>query len=284
MIEAKIIKDSISEDNIRITTFQLKYPRFIHSEVNTHRAFSRNASSSRAIPIMKMIKQIWHEPAMPVYWGSNKPGMQAGKELVDFQLFFAQSVWKLAGKVACGMAYLLNRVGLHKQISNRILEPWQHIHVVLTSTDFENFFNLRDHEAAQPEIRELAVDMRRALENSVPSLLQEGEYHLPYVEYSEQLTLEDALKCSAARCARVSYMKHDGQKPSLADDLELYNQLVTRPYTDKRGFYYDENSPIHASPCEHQATPVIQKNYRSGNFRGWLQNRQVVEKQNARRD
>ena len=80
-MEVKVIADSISESGKRITTFQLKYPRFIHSEVMTHRVFSRNASSSRAIPVKKMIEQVRNNPAMPIHWGANQSGMQAKNEL-----------------------------------------------------------------------------------------------------------------------------------------------------------------------------------------------------------
>jgi thymidylate synthase ThyX len=87
MISAKIIADSISESEYgdRITTFELEYPRFIHGELMTHRLFSRNAASSRAIPINKMMDQVLTAPAMPVEWGLNKSGMQA-EEMLKGQL------------------------------------------------------------------------------------------------------------------------------------------------------------------------------------------------------
>ena len=159
-IEVKVIADSINSGGERITTMQLKYPRFIHSEFLTHRSFSRNASSSRAIPVSKMLRAVWHEPATPVYWGSNKPGMQAGAELPPFRRLASKVLWKGSGRVMCGVVWILSKLGLHKQVANRLLEPWQHIHVVVTSTEWQNFFDLRCHPDAQPEFQELAKQMR----------------------------------------------------------------------------------------------------------------------------
>ena len=134
MIEVKMIADSVSEFGVRICTLQLKYPRFIHSEFMTHRVFSRSASSSRAIPINKIISQVWNDPAMPVHWGANVSGMQAKKELKGWRLSLAKNIWVTASKFACIFAYLFSKIGLHKQIGNRILEPWQFINVIVTST------------------------------------------------------------------------------------------------------------------------------------------------------
>ena len=155
MITAKMIEDSISEDGVRISTLQLRYHRYVHAEFMTHRVFSRSASSSRAIPIKKIIHQVWNEPAMPVHWGANISGMQAKNELSGWRLLLARNVWLTASKFACIFAYMLYYVGLHKQIGNRILEPWQFINVIVTSTEWDNFFELRIHPDAQPEIKEL---------------------------------------------------------------------------------------------------------------------------------
>ena len=164
MIEAKIIADSINSLGHRITTMQLKYPRFIHSEFLTHRVFSRNASSSRAIPVAKMIDQVWNDPAMPVHWGQNKSGMQAEQEIQH--VMHAKDLWFQASKSAAELAQRMNEIGLHKQVVNRILEPFQWIHVVVTATEWDNFFELRNHPAAQPEIQELAQQMQAAMEQS----------------------------------------------------------------------------------------------------------------------
>jgi len=264
MIEAKIVKDSISEDGNRLTTLQICVHRFVWSEFMTHRVFSRNAASSRAIPVAKMLKQVWTNPAMPVKWANNKAGMQAGEDLNGIRLSIVKFLWRLAGKVACIFAYLMIKCNLHKQWANRILEPWQWMTAIISSTDFDNFFGLRISPLAQPEINELAIQIKLALDNSTPQLLLNGAWHLPYVTESELLVYTDIeilKKISAARCARVSYLNQDSTLPTLEKDIELCERLV-------------KSNPIHASPFEHQATPNVGV---FGNFKGWKQNRQVIE-------
>jgi thymidylate synthase ThyX len=274
MIEAKIIEDSISPDGIRLTTMQLMFPRFILPEFNTHRVFSRNASSSRAIPVAKMIEQVRTNPAMPVHWGKNQPGMQANEQLTGPDLAGAQDLWDLAAQQAANIAETMNRIGLHKQVANRILEPFQHIHVVVTATDWDNFFALRCHPDAQPEIRELADRMAEAIGVSQPMIRGYGQWHLPYVSQDERDDISDPLgstatllRISAARCARVSYLTHDGKTPDIEKDLELFQRLVG-------------SEPIHASPTEHQATPLGGISLRGnlcGNFDRWIQHRKIIE-------
>ncbi len=266
MIEAKVIADSVSEVGKRITTLQLVYPRFIHAEFMTHRVFSRNASSSRAIPVAKMIEQVRTNPAMPIHWGKNQAGMQAREELTGVQLAIVRDEWKEAAYQAAEIAESMMNQGAHKQIANRILEPFQHIHVVVTATEFDNFFALRDHPDAQPEIRQLAICMKNAMAGSVQRVLKEEEWHLPYIldDEHDALPVEDLCKISAARCARVSYLKHDGTSPDVAEDLALFTKLVG-------------SVPIHASPVEHQASPLNDPEAHSGNLKGWLQYRKLVE-------
>ena len=271
MITAKIIEDSISEAGVRLTTMQLCYPRFIHAEFMTHRVFSRNASSSRAIPVQKMIDMVRNEPAMPIHWGANQPGMQAKAELEGKALENAKYQWALAANAAADIAQMMEKQGLHKQVANRILEPFQHIHVIVTATEWENFFALRAHPDAQPEIQELAVQMMAAMLKSKPAVLKIGELHLPYVTQNERndaLLIRDDLlvKLSGARCARVSFLLHDGSLPSVTKDLELFERLVG-------------SVPLHASPIEHQATPMNTPSAWSGNFRGWTQHRKLFEAQ-----
>jgi thymidylate synthase ThyX len=266
VISAKVIEDSVGPNGVRITTLQLCYPRFIHAEFMTHRVFSRNASSSRAIPVAKMLEMVRNEPAMPIHWGKNQPGMQANERLIGEQLEDANCLWLLAATNAARVAESMNALGLHKQVANRILEPFQHIHVIVTATEWENFFALRDHRDAQPEIRELAIQMKLAFAGSTPSRLDVGQWHLPYVTAEERKTcaISDMLKCSAARCARVSYLTHDGKKPDLIKDIDLYERLVG-------------SEPIHASPVEHQAmTQSRTVVARSGNFDGWTQYRKLI--------
>jgi thymidylate synthase ThyX len=298
-ITAKVVADSIA-NGIRLITMELRYPRFIHSEVMTHRMFSRNASSSRAIPVAKMIEQVETYPASPIHWGKNQAGMQAYEEHNAPSKGIEE--WHNTASQAVSYAKQLNHLGFHKQIVNRLLEPFQFITTVVTATEWDNFFLLRDHHAAQPEIRELAKVMKQAQDESTPDELSIGDWHLPYItaKDTEKTVIEGhsysvaevLTRCSAARCARVSYMKHDGSNPSVEDDLELYNMLAVRPYTDKRGTFFDADDPVHLSPLEHQATPMTQfkntwsdkgqthmdrdGNMWSGNFRGWLQHRQML--------
>lgn len=267
-ITAKVIEDSIAENGVRLTTLQLCYPRFIHAEFMTHRVFSRNASSSRAIPVAKMIEQVRNDPAMPIHWGKNQAGMQANEELAPMAQDSARQLWMQAARDAASVAQVMADVGLHKQVANRILEPYQYMHVIVTATEWENFFELRNHPDAQPEIHALAKVMHFALAESRPVQRQENEWHLPYVTRAERVAfnndLDLLLKLSAARCARVSYLTHDGQTPSVDKDVALYDRLVG-------------SQPLHASPIEHQATPLPEADMWSGNFRGWLQNRKIVE-------
>lgn len=264
MIEVKMVKDSIYKKQ-RICTLQLKYHRYIHGEFMTHRVFSRSASSSRAIPILKIISQVWNNPAIPVHWGKNISGMQAKSELSGIKLHLAKFLWKSASKFACIFAYLLYKVGLHKQIGNRILEPWQFINVIVTSTEWDNFFELRCHEDAQPEIQDLANKIKECITNSVPEKLQLDQWHLPYISEEEHnsYNVKDLLKMSTARCARVSYMNHDGSKPNIDNDIKLHDRLVG-------------SEPRHSSPAEHQATPSRDSKFHK-NFRGWIQYRNSFE-------
>jgi thymidylate synthase ThyX len=297
---AKIICHSISEAGVPLTTMQLRYPRFIHAEVMTHRVLSRNASSSRAIPVERLIKDIREDTAMPLHWGKNQPGMQAEEEcnsivpVISYEYLKGQRLekgisymgrdqaWFRARDYAISVAEAFHKAGYHKQIVNRLLEPFSYINVVVTSTEWSNFFELRDHPDAQPEIMVLAQAMKKAMAESTPKLLREGEWHLPYVNdlpdieeflrkegkgYEWKELIETAIKCSVARCARVSYLTHDMKPPDIAKDIELYDKLIT-------------SKPIHASPAEHQARPTVGNEdipSFTGNFSGWVQYRKLIE-------
>ena len=260
MIEAKVVEDTISATGRRLTTLQLKYPRFIHSEFMTHRVFSRNASSSRAIPIAKMIEQVRNDPAMPIEWGTNKPGMQAGDPVDNPER--AVLSWRMAALEAAYRAEKMAELGLHKQLVNRVLEPFQWMHTIVTATDWDNFFTLRDHPAAQPEIAALARSMRTAMQLSKPDT---QFWHIPYVGIEEAPihNRNDVLMVSAARCARVSYLNHDGTNPDWERDLALAEKLLEAK---------------HMSPFEHQAFALDDPYERSGNFRGWCQFRKELER------
>jgi len=302
-ITVKMIADSISPDGVRLTTMQLHYHRYIHSEFMTHRVFSRNASSSRAIPVKTLLKQVRENPMMPIHWGSNKPGMQAGEELEGEDLTSAKHWWIYAAKNAADSAEIMQQLGLHKQVANRLLEPFLAINVVVTATEWSNWFKLRDHKDAQPEIQELARCMKKCMDDSTPRQLVIGTWHLPYVSDEEINTwidddigiydqaIEQGLRSSAARCARVSYLNHDKTGCTIEGDNKLFNMLATRPYDDGKGHVLEEGDPVHLSPLEHQGTPIdiidgmltvgtthkdIKSNTLwSGNFRGWIQGRQT---------
>lgn len=268
--EVRVIEDSENPYNgIRLTTLQLRYWRSIHSEFLTHRVFSRNASSSRAIPISTFLKQVWNDPAGPIHWGANQAGMKARTELTGYKKWFAQFMWKFTGRVVCCLVWTANKVSSpHKQVFNRLLEPWQYISVIVTSTEWDNFFELRNHPDAQPEIQELAREMKNAINNSNPT---KRIHHLPYITDSDLVAMGESrttrrlMQISTARCARVSYFTHDKQIPEIEKDLALYNALVG-------------SVPIHASPTEHQATAQYEDTF-DKNFRGWVQHRVKVEQE-----
>mgnify|MGYP001164607978 FL=1 len=252
----EIILDSLNPYNgVRLTTMKLLLPRFILAQFNTHRVFSSNTSSSRAIPIHKVIEQVKNNPAMPLVWGSNKAGMQAGDELDYFEQEASKVYWDGALKAAINYAEHLNISGLHKQHVNRILEPFQLIEVLVTATEWDNFFELRCHEDAQPEIHHLACLMRDAMFYSTPI---EREMHIPFISDGFAKPVER----SVARCARVSYTLRDGTT-SIEKDLELYDRLVG-------------SEPLHASPAEHQAIALESDEF-CRNFRGWKQHRVFLE-------
>lgn len=266
MITAKIIADSISPAGKRITTMELVYPRFIHAEVMTHRAFSRNASSSRAIPVAKAAQMALDEMVFPVRWGLNKAGMQAKEDNLGFgDMQEAELLWEYAARRCANTAIALSNMGLHKQWANRMIEWFSNIRVLVTATEWDNFFELRDHEDAQDEIRILAQAMRQAMADSEP---RESRIHLPYITdddwYNHDLTMVMLFRISAARCCRVSYLKHDGEKPDVAEDLALFERLAG-------------SKPIHASPLEHQANAHFDPSWRSRNFVGWVQHRHLFE-------
>lgn len=276
MIEAKVVADSVSSIGKRITTLQVKFHRFILPEFNTHRVFSRNFSSSRAIPTKKLIEQVKNEPAMPVHWGKNQPGMQANEQLDPLTIRSVRASWLEAAKQSASIAELMSQMGAHKQIVNRLIEPYLWANGIVTSTEWDNWFELRAHEDAQPEIHELAIKMRDAIANSTPVELSAGEWHLPYISENEkndgffkiEANSNMLKKISAARCCRVSYLKHDGTAPDINDDLALFQRLAGA-------------TPLHASPLEHQATPDITLDKREvhGNFTGWIQYRKLWERE-----
>jgi thymidylate synthase ThyX len=244
-----------------IVTFELVYPRMIHAELMTHRMFSRNSASSRAIPIAKVVEMVRDNYAEPSHWGKNQPGMQAREELDGFELEAVKELWCGAAFDAARYSEAMAALGAHKQVANRVTEPYQWMKVVLTYTEGNNWFWLRDHTDADPTIHELARKMWEALEASTPFLIHPGEWHVPYVNrmrgtkglmyltevyieddvYETQLlALDEALAVSSSCCAQVSYRTLD---LSLSKAQMIYGRLV-------------DSEPVHASPFEHQATPM----------------------------
>jgi len=285
---AKILADSVSPVGHRLTTFEVTFPRIVLAEWNTHRVFSRNSASSRAIPSSKIIERVVENPFIPIYWGKNQKGMQANEELSDAARRSAEDTWLSIREVAVGAVRLLvNNLNLHKQIANRLLEPFLWHTVIVTATEWSNFFNLRDNEKAQPEIRFAAHMMRELYDNSKPERLNVGDWHLPLSPENEktEFSTEIRVRLSAARCARVSYLTHEGKRDP-EDDLRLYTDLLTNG---------------HMSPLEHPARPMTmheialfgkeevqwdssinkwaltgRRKFFCGNFDGWIQHRKLI--------
>ena len=284
MFEAKIIKDSIGSQGQRLTTMQLTHPRIIHAEFMTHRMFARCASSSRAIPFPKVLEKVKNDPFLPVYWGVNQKGMQAEQELAADKQASAISKWLRARdlmiEVATDMADP-DGLNVHKQIANRLLECWSFITVCVTGDAgaWSNFFSLRCHKMAQPEIQKVAFMARDAYAASTPDQLMEGQWHLPYIT-AEDLALvsevtaqtsvtnvappdiDTLIKVSVGRCARTSYLSQEGKR-DLAADVALHDRLVA-------------SQPLHASPAEHVcvATGDLE---RHGCYTGWLSYRHTLQ-------
>jgi len=289
---ARIILDSIGPNGARLTTFEVTMPRIVLAEFNTHRMFSRNSASSRAIPVEKMLARVKEHPFFPAYWGKNQKGMQADVELTSQEQDEAAYEWSRAADEMIARAEKLRVIGVHKQITNRLLEPFMWHTVVFTATELTNFFALRDSRMAAPEIQKPAHLIVEAYENSKPMQLRAGEWHLPFVAFQELLrghdgewfgailpTQEDWIywaKVSAARCARVSYLTHEGKRDPNAD-VELYERLVSQG---------------HMSPLEHPAMALTELQWRDqareaaqlwaeqripvGNFWGWRQLRKEL--------
>lgn len=307
MFQVKILAHSICVNTQKeLTAWELVYPRFIHSELMTHGMLVKNAASSRAIPVQKVIEMVKNNPAMPVHWGKNQPGMQANEELAGQDLEDVRNSWLRAATNAIAEAEYMASKGAHKQVINRILEPFQWMKTVVSGTEWANFYWLRNHEAADPTFYKLASMMQMEHEESLPVALYPGDWHVPYFGKTGHwfkglanggYSLSDALNISMSCCAQVSYR-------SLDDSLEKAERVVERL---NLGVNLDE--PCHASPSAHQGTPMEsmkitgsgdadgwincpplvetwQKGitayhkdlgFMSGNFAGWIQNRQLIE-------
>lgn len=326
-ITAEAIQASVGPNGIPIFTGRFTYPRWIHAESKTHRMItidtdtwhiqedvslmsdpmlSRNAASSRAIPISKMLEQVRNHPATPIHWGKNQAGMQAKAELEGDDRQAAEDWW-IRGAAMMAEHVESCPVPLHKQVANRVLEPWMMMTVIVTGTEWENFFWLRDHPDAQPEIEVLAKAWKKAKAEAPLFELKAGELHVPFVARQRsnndgsllyfvpdkdgnqiQLSPQQALKVSASCSAQTSFRALDFSVPKAEG---IYNKLV-------------ESKPVHASPFEHQAIALNESddaiiythsqraptlrfppgithidsrlNLWSGNLRGWAQHRQLI--------
>ena len=309
MIKVEHIQASIcGVTGSRIDTLVCEYPRVIHAQLLTHRVFSKNSSSTRAIPLEKAIEQIEQNPVNYV-WTLNQSGMQGSLANAE-QASTYENIFNIAKTFAIGGARALVREGAHKQNAGRLLEPFQNIKIVLTSTEWENWDWLRDHGDAQGEIAELARAISNARKEAEPMVLNPGELHVPFVyrERAENGTLkygnslivmpgqnrnrlavispEEALLVSMSVCAQTSYRNSDY---SLDKAIVMRGRLL-------------DTDHVHASPSEHQAiglpyakvasddfltmlfnlpegvTHIDRKgNLWSGNFKGFIQHRQLIK-------
>lgn len=271
-----------------LSTLLLRYPRWIHAELMTHRVFSRNAASSRAIPVSKLLNDILENPAKPIHWGKNQRGMQAGEELAGVALAVVQDLWEQAKSTATSLAYEMTVQGAHKQVINRILEPFAHITVLVSSTEWLNFMALRDHADAEPHIAILAREIRKELDRTDNiQILEPGKWHTPFVGTDELIKINQsmdpdqvarfdegwrrAIKMSVACCASTSYKTVDGFDMTLEKAIEIHDKLLG-------------SSPIHASPAEHVAQAAewyFDDGYWEdaalhGNFEGFIQYRKML--------
>jgi thymidylate synthase ThyX len=277
-INADVVEDSRAPNGKRLITYALKYPRFIHAEALTHRDKSRSASSTRAIPVKKMIANTIADPAFFVHVGKNQKGMQAATEVSDEIKAKFQAEWIELMKTVAAYVDRWSRpeedggYDIHKQVANRALEPWQHIVVVCSGTEWANMDSLRAHPDAQPEFQVLQRAIIKARNLSTPRLLVADKstadgWHLPYITDDERRVFrfdpEYLAKLSTARCARVSYLTHDGRVPNANEDNDLFTRLVG-------------SVPLHASPTEHPAY-ALETAARDKNYVGFRQFRADVE-------
>lgn len=305
MIKAEIIADSVNQFGNRLTTFVVVFPRIVLAEFNTHRMLSRNSASSRAIPFEKMLKMVEENPFIPIKWMKDHSGMQGNeyfpKEWVRGKL---APTWLEARDRAVETAKYLSNTGLTKQICNRLLEPFMWHTVIVTASEWENFFALRAHPAAEIHIQDLAHKMLDAYNASTPKQLKPGEWHIPFGDKMDEDRLMDVImdnvthefthkysvpqaremfkvKIATARCARVSYMNFDGSD-DYQKDIELHDRLA---------------SMGHWSPFEHCAKVMNVDEYNSrlhkgnggqpgwsGNFQGFIQYRKEFKNENKTDD
>ena len=277
---AKVIEATkCTNTGAKIVTFEMYFPRFILAEQNTHRKKSRNTGSSRAIPVLRMLLSLMKVPVIPLFWGLNKSGMQSAETMPKWKAILCHILWRSHAWFTYLIVFLLAKLGLHKEWSNRLLEPHTYIRQVMTATEWQNYLHLRLHDDAQPEIILLALMVeeelnRLDLTNSYRKVSNKGyeadafQWHLPYISEDERTKFRKfpfyLAKLSASRCARTSYLTQEGMVPNPEREIKTFKMLA-------------ESVPIHASPLEHQAYPAQQKDTRSRNFDGFIQYRAYYE-------
>lgn len=262
-LSVELLLDTLTPNNTRLTTFRLSIPKVLLAQFNTHRVFSRCASSSRAIPIRTNIANTNLEPVEPLTWRENRPGMVAGNELSEFKHDLATLIWRSHRWYSNLTAWLLSHCGVAKEWANRPLDTHSYAQVIVTSSEWGNFINLRMHHAAQDYMHLLADNIYTLLDNNIPTKAKYGDWHLPYIGLIHNAGEEDILR-SVAMCAQVSYRKLASPTTSKVHDIidKLYH------------------TPMHASPFEHVAVVVrpsddhkLQRNFNSG----LIQYRALVE-------
>lgn len=296
-ISAEIIADSKNEYGQRLTSFLVVFPRIVLAEFNTHRMLSRNSASSRAIPFETMLKRLEDEPFIPIRFQKDHSGMQGteyfeGKEEED-----VKHHWVCAKNNAIAVAKQMSEAGITKQLCNRILEPFMYHTVIVTSSEWENFFSLRAHDAAEIHIADLAHKMLDEYNKSTPKQLKAGNWHVPFGDKMEPHRIIETLggaantdqikdakiKIATARCARVSYLNYEGNDDYEAD-MKLHDRL---------------SGLGHWSPFEHCARAMSAKEMEDnalvinldeqggilegvcGNLRGFVQYRKTFVGENA---
>lgn len=283
-VSAKLLLASKNEATKDILyTWELTFPRIILAEVNTHRKASRNTSSSRAISIKKLREKVRFDPFTPVSIGQNQRGMQAGSELTGWRRWAAVAVWRGARYPALAANWLLEKLGAHKQVANRLCEPWMWVVQCFSMTDVNNLLLLRNHPDAEPHFHELARQMQAQVEwcrscsshyTSNPLLnieryqtLAPGEWHLPYVFGKDTLLhTEEQITVSQARCANTSYtMPGETRMIGLEQAKSIAHKLFGGDIK-------------HLSPCEHQAMAMAERDgiTHYANFRGFRQRRATI--------
>jgi thymidylate synthase ThyX len=264
---AKVLADSVNDEGYRLTTMEIKLPLFILPQLLTHRMFSGNGMSARAVPYKRYAQMVVSDDVSPVVWGANESGMQAYELMSEEDAAQAQVYWDAARQHMLYYTQKIADLGAHKQFVNRLLIPFSTCTRVISATTYDNFFRLRLGHDVQPEMQELAKAMHDAYVGSEPMQLDYGQWHLPYIKgtIAEKLPLQHRIRVSVARCARVSYKAYDGSD-SVEKDEQLFSKLV-------------DASPPHLSPLEHVATPVVYiAGEDTGNYRGWLQLRKLLER------